>query len=137
MFESTLFQILSTDPTLTGYLSSYDGTPSVFSNMAPENVEFRYLVFRIDGTTGPDSAVDTFDIIINIFDYSYSSKNIRLAGRRCIELLDRKHFSHEYFDTIRVFRDTINYIDSESPQAQHYEYRFTARAGRSGWMGKL
>lgn len=134
MFESALFQVLVNDADLVSKVSLFKGAPSIFEGTAPENVDFPYVTFSIHGGGGPDSAVDTFTITVTYFGWANSGKAARLAVRRIIELLDRQHLSHEYFDTIRVFRGGFDEVENEDPRAQQYYARFTARAGRSGWM---
>lgn len=140
MFASSLYNVLVNDTILTNYVSTFDKTqtgsvPSIFKNSAPENIEFPYIVFRIYGTGGEDSSVDTFNVMIDIFDYGESGKDAILIERRIVELLDRMHLDHSYYDTIRFFRRGADFVEAnKNPRAIQYNIRFRARAGRSGWM---
>ena len=139
MWESTLYNKLVNDGALVGYVSTYRDNPSIFSDSAPENVDFPYIVFRIDGTTGPDSALDVFNVTIDYFDFQYSAKNSRLAIRRIVEILDREHLQDDYYKTIRMFKSWSSSVSTNEmdPRAKHYVVKFTARAGRKGWIDNL
>lgn len=141
MWESALYTKLINDSDLIQYVSKLNSVPSIFSNSAPENIEFPYIVFVIENTSGPDSAVDVFSVTINHFDWNQSAKRSRLAIQRIIELLDRSHITHDYYQTIRIFKSGSGSAGRENedrdPRAQHQIVRFTARAGRKGWIDKL
>ena len=137
MFESSLLAVLAADSTLTDYLSTYGSRPAIFSNSAPAQVDFDYMVFTISDTGNGDSVVNEFRVSIDFFGYGKSGANIRSAIRRTIELLDRTHLTHDYYDSIRLFKGGIEFIETEDPKAQHYNLEFTARAGRSGWMDEI
>ncbi len=141
MWESALYTKLIGDGYLSRYVSTYKNSPSIFSSSAPENVDFPYIVFTISETSGPDSAVDVFNVTIDCFDFDLSAKNSRLAARRIIELLDREHLDHEYYQTIRIYKSwsaqAPRQDEDTDPRAQHYTIRFTARAGRKGWIDYL
>jgi hypothetical protein len=61
-----------------------------------------------------------------------------MAIKRIIELLDREHLQHADFKTIRLFKSWSSPAprqgEDRDPRAQHYIVRFTARAGRKGWI---
>lgn len=141
MFDSTLHQILSTDVDLTNRISTYNGSPSVFGNSAPENVDFNYIVYRISNTGG--DVVETFNVIINIFGYSYSGVIVRETVNRMVSLLDRNHtnilnnIEHENYYKIRFFKTGIDPVEHKDPKAQHYNLRFLVRATRKGWINKI
>ena len=138
MWESALYNKLVADEILIKMVSSHCGYPSIFSNSAPENVAFPYIVFTIAETSGPDSAVDVFSVTIDHFDFVKSAYLSRLAAKRLIELLDREHLDHHYYKTIRIFKSwaaqASRVNEDRDPRAQHYIVRFTARAGRKGWI---
>lgn len=141
MWDSALYTKLTSDSELIQYVSLYNGQPSIFSDSAPENVDFPYIVFVITNGNGPDSALDVFDVVINHFNFEQSAKRSRLAIRRIIELLDRSHITHDYYKTIRMFKTGSGSAGRENedrdPRAKHYIARFTARAGRKGWIDNL
>lgn len=137
MFESALLNVLKNDSELVSYVSTYKGKVSMFSNRGPENVDFPYITCSIHEAGGSDATVTTFNIFINYFDYSNSGKQARQASKRIQELLDRQHISDEYYDTIRCFMEGTDFVEgNEDPRAQQYNTKFSARAGRSGWMKK-
>ena len=138
MFETSLTTLLKSDSTLIADLSTYEDSPSIFPNKAPRKVEFNYVVFSIHGTGTEDSVIESFNIMVNFFGYDLSGVVARRATRRIIELLDRTHLDHSYYDNIRIFAaGGIDYVETNDLRAQHYNIRFTARAGRSGWMSNL
>lgn len=138
MFDSSLLAILQGDSTLTNLLSTYTTTTgekaAIFSNSASEVAEFPYLVFDISSTSSEDSVVETFNVMINIFDYNTSGIDGKLAARRVIELLDLQQLTHAYYDTIRFrIAGQDSFESTDDPKAKHQNIRFTVRAGRSGW----
>lgn len=142
MWESALYEKLINDSYLTSrFVSTYNSDPSIFSSSAPENVDFPYIVFSISETAGGDSVVDEFDVTIHCYDFDRSAHNSRLAARRIVELLDREHLSHEYYKTIRIFKELVMQAARQSedtdPRAQHYVIKFSARAGRKGWIDHM
>jgi 3'-phosphoadenosine 5'-phosphosulfate sulfotransferase len=143
MWESSLLSILVADDELKSYVSTYGGTnaPSIFSNSAPENVEFPYIVFTISGMSSPGSELDVWSVQIDHFDFATSGKTGRLAGYRIEELLDRQHLQHAKFKTIRLYKDWSapagRVEEDKDPKSQHFIVRLTARAGRKGWIDNL
>lgn len=141
MWDSALYTKLINDSELIQYVSLHNGQPSIFSDSAPENVDFPYIVFVITNSGGPDSALDVFDVVINHFDFQQSSKRSRMAILRIIELLDRAHLTHDYFTPIRMFKRWSGSAGRENedrdPRARHYIVRFAARAGRKGWIEEI
>lgn len=138
MFETSLINLLRGDSTLTDDLSTYDGSPSVFPNKAPKKVDFNYIVFSVHGAGTEDSVIENFNIFVNFFAYDLSGVVARNATRRVVELLDRTHLDHNYYDNIRIFSTGgIDYMETNDLRSQHYNARFIARAGRSGWMRNL
>jgi|WetSurMetagenome_2_1015567.scaffolds.fasta_scaffold84133_2 hypothetical protein len=135
MFESSLEAKLKADATLVGYLSSRNSSPSIFAEFAPEGVELPYIVFRISRSGGDDSMVQPFNVYIDIFDYSVSSKKVRSAAERVEFILDKTTLNHERYDTIRMFFYNGEQIqDDEDKRKIHYNLLFEARAGRKKWM---
>ena len=143
MFEDTLLDALTNHTELTAYLSTYtDGTetsPAIFSNSAPAKAEFIYLVFRINDIGNiEDSAIDIFDVMIDLFGYSKSGVNERLAVKKIDAVLDKQSLTNDdYFDNIRFKKTGIFFVDTDDIKSQHYHIKFEARAGRSGWMSNL
>jgi len=146
MWESSLYTKLTNDLELTRFVSTYGSgeleVPSIFSSSAPENVDFPYIVFTLDGSGSPDdSVIDVFDVQIAVFDFNESAKDSRLAIRRLEELLDKTNMVHDYYTKIRISR-TNSYQanrdnEDKDPRAQHFIARFSARACRKGWIDNL
>ena len=136
MFEDALLAKLNTDATLIALLSTYNTKPSIFSGSAPENVAFNYVVFYIT-CDGDDYAVDSFNVAINVFGYSESSKTVRDAVNRIIILLDGARLTNTPLDNVRLRRLGYTYVENQDTRAQQYNIRFSARAGRKGWMATL
>lgn len=143
MFDAILITTLRNDAELASYVSTHtlkNGStiPAMFGNSAPEGVNFPYITTRIsDVGNDDDSVVDAFAVTINIFGYGKSGINERNASKRIIALLDREHLSDDYYDNIRFLKSGNDYVETKDPKAQHYNVRFSARAGRSGWMSTL
>ena len=147
MFQASLLDLLTNDSTLTSFLSTYtpkgnvvggevESIPSIFFNSAPEKIDFTYLTFKISDVGNDEGmCIDVFALTLDVFDYGKSSLNVTRIMQRLIDLLDHQHITNDtYLDTIRLFKEGSDFVESGDPLAQHFNMRFSARAGRSGWM---
>lgn len=141
MFESSLVEKLRDDAELVSYVSTYELSsktiPSIFAGKAPKKVDFNYITCRISRTDSGYAALATFNIFIDFFGYELSSSTAKKAAIRLEDLLDSSHLTHPEFNLIRLKLEAGDFMEISDVKAQHYNLRFTARAARSGWMGRL
>jgi hypothetical protein len=137
MFEQALLDKLKTSKTLCDYVSAYAGQPSIFSDSAPEMVDFPYVVFRIQTKSTDTPALHSFSIFIDLFDYDKSRAKTRTAAETIEYLLDEKILTSERYDNIRCFYFSGGFTAEEDPRANHYNMQFSARAGRKKWANQL
>lgn len=134
MFEAELLQQLNTI-TINNLLSVYNGAPAKFSCMAPEDVQFPYLVVTIEEDKPSDSIISRFRIIIEVFDYSSSIVKARDIVSDTIDVLDRiKIDNNEWYDDIRIWHDIHMRVEVPDPRGIQYRIEYEARATRSKWI---
>lgn len=138
MFESALYNALMADATLATFISTFEGKPSIFSEMAPETATLPYVVFRIARYGTEAAAVQRFNVYVDIFGYDTSQKNVRKASEEIEFLLDRAKMNHERYGAIRLFLQSGESIsDEDDPRSVHYNMLFEARAGRKKWSANI
>ena len=137
MFSSSLHTALSEDTTLAALLDTYQSRPAVFADMAPENADKPYVVFRIIKSAANSISVDEFSVFIDYFERGTSKKNMKAAAFAIETLLDQKSLTHARFSNIRFSRFSAGPVPTMDPRDIHYNIQFMARAGRSGWMQTL
>ena len=142
MFESSLLSLLNTDYGITSRLSTFNGVPSVFSDYAPEEVQFPYIVFDIEENESDSLIVDAFFIEIDIYGLRTSSKTIREIVERVQFVCDRTIITDdERFSTIRLYRDNnelvYDNLGSRDSKMTHYIVRLQARGTRKKWADNI
>ena len=137
MFESAILAALSEDVTLASYVSTYGGSPAVFSEHAPEGAEMPYITFRIERDTTEALPVQAFSVFVDFWDYNKSRVNARAASERIEFLLDNKQFDHARYSNIRLFRFSAGPVEDSDPRSIHYNHLFSARAGRKKWAQQI
>ena len=134
MFESALLNKLSSITGMSSYVSTFEGSRAIFSEIAPEKAKMPYLVFRILPSASEGLPVKEFTVFIDYFDYNVS----RVKSRNCAEAiefsLDRAILEHARFNCIRLFYFAGSPVIEEDPRAVHYNLQFTARGGRKKWL---
>lgn len=139
MFEAELLTFLNTDVTLTGYLSTFNGAPAIFSVSAPEEISFdnTYMTFYIDEQETDNIIVDRFSVYFDIWARGESRVSVRKIASRLIYLLDHQHLQSARFNTIRFFRFSGSSVPEDDTRNIHYNLQMTARAGRKEWADQF
>lgn len=137
MFEAALITALRNISGLTTYLTTYNGQPSIFSNLAPETAQKPYLIFDITSAGPVEKAVEQMNVYINLHDQGTSLASMRAAIRAIEYGLDRTVLSNSDYDNIRIFYFNKGLIPQADPRDLHYNIQFSARAGRKGWMATI
>jgi hypothetical protein len=137
MIESAIYNRLTTDGALAGYLSTYQGAPAIFSEDAPDGVEMPFVVYSINRMAADHPAVEMFNVYVNYFDTQKSRANSRKAGQRIEFLLDQVTLTSDRYDNIRVFFSSGGPVPDPDPRVIHYNMQFEARAGRKAWAQQL
>lgn len=139
MFEASIITYLTEDNTLTGYLSSFNGSPAIFTESAPEEVSINdtYITFYIDDQETDNIIVNRFSVYFDIWSYGESRAKVRNIASRIVYLLGHKHLQSDRFDTIRFFRFSGGPVLEQDPRSIHYNLQMTARAGRKEWADQF
>lgn len=132
MFEAKVIDTIQTINSVA-LLSTYAGRPSIFSGMAPEDVDFPYVVINIEEELPEDSIITRFRINVECFDYNTTEKNIRIIMFDITNALDNITLQHFRYGDIRIRRDIQFKIDVPDPRGIHYRMEFTARGSRTFW----
>lgn len=140
MFHKALLQTLQADGALAGYLNTYLGNPSIFSDQAPEKAKEMYLVFTIERFGDENIAAFSFNVYLDFYDYDVSRANVRAATERVEFLLDHEKIVTDpsgRFDNIRFYLFDAGFVPEPDTKKIHYNMQFTARAGRKAWAAQL
>lgn len=137
MFESSLISRLSGDTGLVSYLSTYNTSPSIFSEFAPEAAVMPYLIIRIDRLSTDNVAVHDFNIYLDYFDYDVSAANSRKASERIEYLLDYYTMEHDRYSSIRLRFESGGSIIETDPRTVRYNCQVSARGCRKKWSEQL
>jgi len=141
MFESSLLELFQSDPELVALVST-DGEgeykqPSIFSDLAPEEVDLPYIVFKIDRYPSDHLSVDRFFINVDYYGRGSSYEDARKASERVELLTDTKELTHSRYTHIRMYRASAGTVPEDDPREIHYNTQITARACRKSFIDNL
>ena len=137
MFESSIITLLAADSALIADLSTYEGSPSIFTLNAPRAPDFNYIVIDVRSSGSEDSVIETFEVMTHVFGYAASSLTVSRIVRRLILLLHKKHLTHEYYELIRFYLDSCWPVRVDDVKAQHYVVNFSTRATNLALGGNM
>jgi len=137
MFEGEIITLFLNSTDIVDNISSYAGQPSIFTNEAPEEVDFPYIVFDIRTISPPDSIIDRFMVDIDCYDYKNSGAGLRTLVNSINETLDNQRVNNSRYSDIRIRRDIYSRVPTGDPRAFHYHIQIEARATRKKWMSTI
>lgn len=135
MIESTVINKLLAESDITTRIATYNGAPSIFSNNAPENADFPYIIVRIDGGD-PEGPVLPYNCYIDIIDWWESRVLAREVSFWIIKALDEQVLTHDRYIDARswLFSGPTNLEDEDDPRTIQINTQFYVRCTRSKWM---
>lgn len=135
MIESAIINKLSAESEITSRIGTYNGAPSIFSNDAPENAVFPYLIVRIDAGE-PEGPVIPYNCYIDVLDWWESRVSAREVSFWIVKALDEQVLTHERYIDIRswLFSGPTNLEDENDPRTIQINTQFYIRCARSKWM---
>ena len=125
-----IYQVLVGDATLAGLLSSYRGSPAVFTEHAPKDAQMPYLVMRCERSPGDDQASDRTVWIADVYDRSSSSQQVHQIMERVEKLLNLEGPALSSITNLGMFRGYAGMVPEDEPGVQHGHMEFTLRHGR-------
>ena len=134
MFYKEIINVLSTDSNIANTVTTYLQQPAIFSNEAPEDAKFPYIVIRIDSTPLTDKVVSTSTLYIDYYDYNKTRLNSDAFAISVEDRLESNKITSENFTDIRFSLLNTGYIPESDPRTIHYNSTFSCRGARSGWM---
>jgi len=138
MFESSLHNLLTTNGNLSALLSTFQGIPAIFSDIAPQEAGENYIVFDIQQDPGDYLELDTFTIDFNIYSTSRSNEVIRNIVEQIIFILEPNSITNDpRYRNIRFYRGSGGYIKSNESEINQYNLQIYARATRKKWIDQL
>jgi hypothetical protein len=137
MFESTILTALQSDATLAALVTTYNNSPAIFSDVAPEGAEMPYITFRITEGISNHPVIKTATLYTDYWHYGTSKAKARQAAERMELLLDKKEFEHERYSNIRVSFFSAGSVDEDDPKVIHYNQMYQCRMGRKKWSEQL
>jgi len=136
MFDKAIYQILSADQPLRGYVSTYRNAPAIFSGHAPEDVQLPFIVFHIT-PSAVDRVVHSFNVMVDYFDYNKSRAASEAAAERVEYLLDNKIIQSDRYRDVRIVYFAGSPVpNSGDPRDVQYNVQFSARGIRKKWMNE-
>lgn len=132
--ESTILDVLKADSTLTALVSTFESSPSIFTDSAPEAAATPYIVCNFMQLNAP-LEIGHFNLFINFFDYDKSAAAARSALLRIQVLLDDMSFEDDdnEWNAIRVFHEGGGHVPTPDARDIHYNAQYSIRAGRLAW----
>ena len=135
--EGAILTQLRANASITALLSSLDGQPSIFTEVAPQEAEKPYMVFDVSKFPSSNLAVDTFLIDIDYYYEGTNATNIRELIFQVELELDRAVLTCTNYSTIRFYREDDGYIDNRDIQIGHYNQQLEARGTRKRWIDNI
>jgi hypothetical protein len=138
MIEASIITALKADAVLTTYVSTYGGSPAIFSEEAPEDANDPYITISLRrNASEDDSVIQIFNLYVDYWDNSISRANSRAAAERIEFVLDHNTFDDSRYSGARCRFFSAGPVDEEDPRAIHHNLQFTIRAARKKWMQQL
>ena len=137
MFEDALHSRLSADANIQAVVSTYQGAPAIFSDVAPEEAERPYITFTIERNINDMIALCEFTVDVDYWAYGDSRVDARAAVEYIEFSLDIAQLSNARYDKIRFYTPSSGPVNENDPRAIHYNVQFDVRASRKKWMGQL
>lgn len=134
MIYDIIIQTLKSDTEIASTVSTFNSSPAIFGDMAPEKAVLPYIVIRcFDIKPTSDKALTSGIMDIDIYDYGTSFLNCDKIRNRIELLTDNKIFNNDKLSDIRINMINEGAIPDEDITVLHYNIEFTFRAIRKSW----
>lgn len=140
MIENVILTEMNTSTALKGLVSKICGNaPAFFSEQAPENVKFPYIILATDYHKTTWVGIHEFNVYFHIYDDNTSYTNIRDITQLLEFMFDYKIFNdlNNDYSYLRFFLYDRTEWREEDPRITHYILHFTVRACRKAWVNQL
>jgi len=136
MIEKTIIDALRGDAALALIVTTYNGNPAIFSELAPEEATEPYITVNITRNESiGDLILHDFNVMVDIWGRDSTRVSVREASERIEYIFDNKQFNSDArYDTIRTWFVSGGWIEEADPRDVHYNHQLTARAGRKKWI---
>jgi hypothetical protein len=135
--EASITKLLRADPSVTQYLNTFNGSPAIFSDTAPQQAQRPYLVFDVQKAASDNLAVDQFIIDVDIYGGRNDTANIRALTMFVEFALDREILNCDNYKTVRFYQESEGFVDNRDIKIVHYNMQFSARGSRYAWMQQI
>jgi|TARA_R100000750_G_scaffold23265_1_gene15186 hypothetical protein len=135
--EASIIKHLRTDSNVTQYVNTFNGSPAIFSDIAPQEAERVYLVLDVQTIPSDNLAVDNFLIDIDIYGGKSDTVNIRALTMAVEFAMDREILNCDLYKTIRLYRETKGFVDNRDIKIVHYNMQISGRGSRYAWMQQI
>lgn len=136
MVDAAVLTKLRADNELVSILSQYKGNSAIFSETAPEGVQYPYITFRIS-VSPVDLVIVNMDLYIDIFDRGTSRANARKAARRAEFILDTAQLEDDNYANCRIRYFSGDFVRGDDPLEIHYNQLFVIRATRKKFIKEV
>ena len=135
--EAAIIYHLRADSNVTQYVSSFNGSPAIFTDVAPQEATEVYIVLDIQGNASDNLAIDSFLVDIDIYGLKDDTVNIRALTLAIEFALDREILECDEYTTIRFYRESKGHVDNRDIKIIHYNMQMSARGSRYAWMQQI
>lgn len=133
-----IYKRLRANASLATLLTTYEGQPAVFCDVAPEEATRPYVTFTLTreyNITGP--LVDQFTLDVDYWEYGDS----RVSAREVVEAVeyefDMSTMEAVDYANVRFFTPESLPVGEDDPRQIHYNTRFVVRASRGKFIRQL
>lgn len=140
MIENLILTQMNTNTALKSLVSKIcGGNPAFFSEQAPENAQFPYVILVTDYHKTAWHGIHEFNVYFHIYDDDTSFVNISEITQLLEFMFDRKTFEdlENDYSHVRFFFYEKTEWREEDPRITHYILHFNARACRKAWTQQL
>jgi hypothetical protein len=137
MIESAIIAALKADTALAALVTTYESSPAIFSDDAPESATLPYVTIAVSNNSAVDFVIDEFNLYVDYWGAGSSRANSRSAAFRIECALDGKTFSNTRYANIRCRKFSSGPVQDSDPRDIHYNVQFQVRAGRSAFTAQL
>jgi len=136
MFYKEIIEVLRTDQAVSSSVSTYQDSPAIFSEEAPEKAKRPYIVIRIDSVPTTDRTVSVSNLFIDYYDFQKSRVKCNQYALDLVDLLDFTRLRTKEVNNLRIMWSSDGYIPDTDPRDIHFNSTFGCRGARSGWMNR-
>jgi len=137
LIEAPIIAALKADSALAALVTTFQSSPAIFADNAPETATLPYIVIREEDCDDVDLVISVFNVYIDYFDFNKSRVSCNAASKRIEHVLDNKILNSDDYAYIRMRRFSFGFVYGEDQREIQYNIQFQARACRKTFSAQL